>query len=768
VKEITGIYLNRFFLRITILYFSTVFNPIHPMKKVSAFVNALPGGISKPSLLSWLMILILFGGIFFNYYVEQGVNHSVAQHNRDASLIVKHEHYKQVIDKVTFDLSKIDYELNQFLLTPAPEKQADLLQQIQHLKENVKQVRDEATQYVPKYLVNIFHHKVRNRTDYQRSVITTYELYGKDRAVLLLNNLDDQQTNKEYVKSQAELTAAVNTRIKQLNDELMKAQAATLSLDRWWNIGSLILMLAIAFIVLYQTTRIHILNRKLGVAFTKMKQATRVKDQFMSNITHELRTPLNSILGYTHLLLKKEHQPETEKWLQAVHSSGTMLLDVVNDVLDYSKLESGYLQMAAEAFQLDDVLSNLRNIMINRAESKALSLVILKDHSLPQNITGDEKKLKQILINLTGNAIKFTEKGTVKIEVSLHRHIGEQYWIQFKVSDTGIGISPENLPHVFDRFYQVENSYSRKYSGTGLGLPIVKQLVDLQGGSITATSLEGAGTSFTIIIPFEAAAKAENSIEAPMAPVHKMTHAAGKRILIVDDHELNRDLMVLLLKEYKYHAVTATNGYEALELLKKKHFDLVLMDVQMPELNGIETTLKIRNLLALDIPVIACTAFSQPSEKKACFEAGMNDYLGKPVEERELMRLLHQYLGQDANEKHMNISLINFKQIQGITGNNKELMAVMLHKAMEAVPEELEQLHQYIQQKKYHQMCEQAHTTSSTLGLMGAPEQAMLLVKKIQQAGPEPMAHETLLNDFYELNNLVEQLMIEIRHYLAA
>jgi signal transduction histidine kinase/DNA-binding response OmpR family regulator len=737
------------------------------MKSVKAFLNILLRGISKPSLVSILVIFCLFGGIFFNYFIEQKVNNSVQEHNKASSFIVAHVQYKQVIDKISFNLSQVDNDLNQFLLTGTPEKHKVLLQQIDEVKEEMYRVKEEAAAYVPKYLVNIFQHKVRNRTDYQKSVVTVFELYGKQKALLLLNNEEDRKTSTEYLKSQAELTAALNAKVKQLNNELLAAQASTLRLDSLWNIASLALMLFIALVVMYQTARIGILNKKLGVAVEKMQHATRVKDQFMSNITHELRTPLNSILGYTNLLLKRNHEPETEKWLHAVNTSGTMLLDVVNDVLDYSKLESGYLQISTEPFQIEDVLSNLKNIMLNRAETKSLSLEIHKEHSLPETLIGDEKKLKQILINLTGNAIKFTEKGSVKVEVSLHKEAGQFCWLQFKVSDTGIGISTQNLQHIFERFYQVENSYSRKYSGTGLGLPIVKQLVDLQGGTIAAGSTPGEGTIFTIVLPFEKAASSIQKDESNMAPIHKMTHTAGKRILVVDDHELNRDLMLLILREYKYVVVTAENGYEALELLKKKEFDLVLMDVQMPELNGIETTKKIRNLLALDVPVIACTAFSQPSEKQACIEAGMNDYLGKPIDEKELLRLLQLYLNLKLEKIPFEPSLINFKQIQGITGNNKELMHVMLQKASEAIPSEMEQLHLAITGKNYHEVKELAHTMCSTLGLMGAPASAIELVKKMESAAAA-QAGNTLLQEFYELNSIIEELKTEIRNYLAA
>jgi CheY-like chemotaxis protein len=191
------------------------------------------------------------------------------------------------------------------------------------------------------------------------------------------------------------------------------------------------------------------------------------------------------------------------------------------------------------------------------------------------------------------------------------------------------------------------------------------------------------------------------------------------------------------------------------------------MDVQMPELNGIETTKKIRNLLALDVPVIACTAFSQPSEKTACIEAGMNDYLGKPVEEKELLRLLHKYLDLEVKANAEVTTLINFKQIQGITGNNKELMNVMLQKAMEAIPAELEQLHQAILSKNYKEVKELSHTMCSTLGLMGAPVEAMEMAKKMQSVADSEM-NESLLQQFYNLNSIVEELIIQIRNYLAA
>lgn len=736
------------------------------MKKALHFVTTIISGISRPTLLRLLIVFVLFGGIILNYFIENKVNSSVKDHNTGSAFVVKHVEYKHVVDKTTNALTQIDHELSNYLLTGNEEQLKLLKTQMGHLQQSVSVIREEASLYIPKYLVNIFIHKLRNRTDFQNKVLSLYEQQGKEPALLLLNSSEDRLTLTDYASSEAELANVLNLRIEELNKQLMTAETETLTLDKRWNIISFIFMLLIALIVFYQTIRITVLNKELGEAVYKMKHATRIKDQFMSNITHELRTPLNSILGYTNLLLKRSHQPEAEKWIQAVNSSGTLLLEIVNDVLDYSKLESGYLQISKDPFLLDDVLSNLKNIISNRAETKGLSLVILKDQSLPASFNGDEKKLKQILINLAGNAVKFTEKGTVKVEVMLQQQIGDSYWLEFTVSDTGIGIEPQNLKHVFERFYQVENSYSKKYSGTGLGLPIVKQLVDLQGGTITVNSTKGSGTSFRFVLPFEKVEFVQKE-EINLAPVRNMLQSAAKRILVVDDHELNRELLELVLKEYNCRVTTAQNGTEALQELQKKKFDMVLMDVQMPEMNGIETTQKIRNEFVLDVPVIACTAFSQPSEMQMCMEAGMNDYLGKPIEEIELLRLLNKYLNLNAEVKTG--SLINFKQIHSITGANKELTSNMLTRAVALIPEELEHLHQSILQKNYTVVKEQAHTMCSTLGLMGASATLMEQIKTIQYKAKDPAPEqEQLLQLFYEVNDTVHKMISELKEYLAA
>jgi len=737
------------------------------LKQPVQFITRFCNGISRSLLVRFFILFFLFGGIIFNFFIEQNVHDSVSEHNNANALVIKHEQFKHLIDQTGLQLLKVDREISRYEHNPSPEIIVKIQEIEQNIQSNSARIKEEGPWYVPRYLINLYTHSVRNRTEMQQKFLSVLRNGKPATAFTDAYAKEDKYIQLDFSRSERELTVELNKKIEYLNQSLVKDQASTLQLDNRWNIISLLFMLLIAFVVFYQTTRISMLNKELSAAVLQMKEATRAKDQFMSNITHELRTPLNSIIGYTNLLLKRHHQPENEKWIQAVNSSGTMLLEIVNDVLDYSKLESGYLNVSKEPFQLDDVLTNLKNIMSHRADSKGLSLIILKDQSLPGSFAGDEKKLKQVLINLTGNALKFTEKGSVKIEVALQQQIGEQYWLAFKVTDTGIGISKENLKHVFERFYQVEDRYSRKYSGTGLGLPIVKQLVDMQGGTITVNSTPGVGTEFQFVLPF---AKADfvPKEEPNLAPVRRMLQHAGKRILVVDDHELNRELLELVLKEYQCRVVTAESGVEALGILQKMKFDLVLMDVQMPELNGMETTQRIRNQLALDVPVIACTAFSQPQEKQMCKDAGMNDYLGKPIEENELLALLKKYLNMDAEPKKEE-AFINFSKIHSITGANKELTDNMLSRAIAQVPEELELLQQSLQQKNYLKVKEQAHSMCSTIALMGASALLIDQVKSIQRIAATPAPeHKELVQLFEAVHTTVQKMITELKAYLAA
>ncbi len=270
---------------------------------------------------------------------------------------------------------------------------------------------------------------------------------------------------------------------------------------------------------------------------------------------------------------------------------------------------------------------------------------------------------------------------------------------------------------------------------------------------------------FSFVLPFEVVSVYTKDISSELAPV-KSLHTARKKIMVVDDHELNRDLMVLLLKEYNCICETAKNGNEAIEKLRHKKFDLILMDVQMPELNGIETTQYLRNNLAIDTPIIACTAFSQPAERQSCFDAGMNDYLSKPVDEKELLRILNKYIDGNSN---LTTSAINFEQISKITGHNKAFTTAILSKAIGLIPEELENLRVAVENMETVKIKEIAHSMCSTTGLMGASTNLMATIKKIQYSEVKTLAdREEARILFDEVRINVEETIRQLRNYLAA
>lgn len=718
-----------------------------------------------------IVIIILFLGIGLNFVIESKVFNSVKHHTEKTDYVIQHEKYKREIDKTSFELAQLDNQLSQFLLSGDSQKLRNYQFQLSEAEKNIQSVKEGAAEFVPKYLVNIFVLKAKNRIWYKNQILENYQTGGQIIAMNMLNSEENKHIYSEYSQGNLEIINALNTKIENLNQSIIVEKAGILNLDGKWNMICLVFMLLIALLVVYKMTETNRLNDRLVYSVQKEKHAQMVKDQFMSNMTHELRTPLNSILGYTNLLSKRNHTTEIQNWIQAINASGNMLMEVVNDVLDYSKLESGYIQFSNEPFNLDTVLLNLKNIMANRADSKKLSFSVLKDNSLPVNFMGDEKKLMQILLNLTGNAIKFTEKGGIKVEVISKKNLGGKLWLEFLVSDTGIGISEENIPHIFDRFYQIETGFTKKYAGTGLGLPIVKQLIDMQGGSIVVKSKPENGTTISFVLPYDVhEGSVEKESEINLAPVKSMHQPKRKRILVVDDHELNRDLLRFLLKEYDYSVETASNGLEAIDKLKEKKFDLVLMDIQMPELNGIETTNRIRTQLEMKLPIIAFTAFNQTSEKRACLEAGMDAYLAKPVNENELLRLLNFYLSEDHEEVNNSVSgLVNYDQIKGIAGNNKEFINQILSKAIDLIPSELDNLYEAIISTDKKQTKEIAHHMRSTLGLVGTDASIVEKVKFIEYADVTVQEErQRVLICFDELKKGLQQVITELQEYIAA
>jgi signal transduction histidine kinase/ActR/RegA family two-component response regulator len=381
---------------------------------------------------------------------------------------------------------------------------------------------------------------------------------------------------------------------------------------------------------------------ELSQALQSAKHASLAKSDFLANMSHEIRTPMNGIIGMTDLALDATTPQERQEYLDIVKRSAQSLLAVINDILDFSKIEAGKIHIEHVAYNLHQTVNDCLQVLRGRADEKDLRLNCSFCDQEPQMVMGDPTRLRQILINLIGNAIKFTKQGSITLHIELQTLADQPTRLKFRVQDTGIGIPQEKLESIFEAFAQADISTTRHYGGTGLGLTITQRLVNLMGGRLLVQSQVGVGSAFEFDLPFEKAAKPEASQTTPV-----LTHPAlpSLSILVVEDHPINQLLASRMLEKWGHRVTLAENGQEALERLStpSESFDLVLMDMQMPVMGGLEATVKIRQMPPFrDLPIVAMTANAMLGDREMCLEAGMNDYLSKPILAKDLEEKLHQ------------------------------------------------------------------------------------------------------------------------------
>jgi PAS domain S-box-containing protein len=363
--------------------------------------------------------------------------------------------------------------------------------------------------------------------------------------------------------------------------------------------------------------------------------AKRIGEQFLANMSHEIRTPMNAIIGFTDIMIKTPLNAEQKQYLDAIKMSGDNLLVIINDILDFSRMRAGKIPIEERGFQLSQLILLCSELMLPKASEKGIQLSTEVDKNIPDNLVGDPTRLNQVLLNLTANAIKFTSKGGVTIGVKMLSQQEDKVELEFSVKDTGIGIPKDKLGSIFEAFTQANNDTARIYGGTGLGLAIVKQLADLQGGSVAVTSEENKGSCFYFRIRYKKNTGKEIINHQGKNGVVKEKEIKNLNVLLVEDNNMNQLLAQKILNEWGWKIETVGNGIKAIETLEKKDFDIVLMDIQMPEMDGYEATRQIRSKLPIpkrNIPIMAMTAHVMAGEEEKCLQVGMNGYISKPFD----------------------------------------------------------------------------------------------------------------------------------------
>ncbi|MGB3074972.1 MAG: tetratricopeptide repeat protein [Chitinophagales bacterium] len=497
-----------------------------------------------------------------------------------------------------------------------------------------------------------------------KSAYEYHQLYSdiKDTLLNIENNKQIAQMQAQYAGEKKDNQIALLNKDKNIQEQKVTQQKFIRNVF----IGGLILILLLTALLfnryMIKIKANHLLEEKntqieaeKGRAETsqlRAEKSEKFKEQFLANMSHEIRTPMNAIVGMTNLVLNSKLDEQQHTYMDAIKKSSHNLLVIINDILDLSKIEAGKMEFEKINFKLQDVLNQVYSTLRFKAEEKSLKLNIETNEEVPSVIVGDPVRLNQILLNLAGNAIKFTEKGSVTIDVKnqtlginnqeTEDHIESICNLVFTVSDTGIGIPEERIDTIFESFNQADRDTFRKYGGTGLGLGISKYLIDLQGGSIAVKSKQGEGSSFTFLIPYQVGTIEGLQSETKTIDELQKSKLGNLRILLAEDNYFNQIVLVDTL-QVLLPGITvevAANGREAIEKLKSQHFDLVLMDVHMPEMNGLEAVHIIRETLPSPlnkIKIIALTASVTKAEITNCYEAGMDDYVPKPFEQEELV-----------------------------------------------------------------------------------------------------------------------------------
>jgi PAS domain S-box-containing protein len=476
------------------------------------------------------------------------------------------------------------------------------------------------------------------------------------------------------------------------------------------------------------------------------------KDQFLANMSHEIRTPMNAILGFSEIL-KSTTLDETQKeYLEAINNSGENLLVIINDILDFSKIESGKLTIEEKPVSIRKTLEHVKNLLAFKAKEKNIEMNVYVENDIPAFVLADSVRLNQVFINLIGNAVKFTEYGKVEVFCQTQREKNQANKLKFIIKDTGIGIPPDKMDVIFERFKQAEDNTTRKFGGTGLGLSITKKLIDIFGGSIHVSSNLGKGSEFTVILPFKLA-------DEPKAKENDAVKHEGTKkqlnILITEDNSLNQKLAKHILETNNFKTEIVEDGQKAVEILKTKKFDVILMDLQMPVMDGYVATSFIRNVLKIDTPIIAMTAHSLIGEKEKCLKGGMNHYLSKPYKAKELIeainllydaRIVTSTIEDTAPKKNIGYDL---SEIRELSNNDEAFVQDMIQVFVREMGLELKKLEDFSNSNDHISAKRVAHKIKSSFTLFRM-DQLTNLAKNIEET-----------DRLFVLQNLVKKLVKE-------
>lgn len=695
-----------------------------PNKKITPLPFLLIVGFS---------LIVMLAVLVAQYRSQNGIS-QLRYGNTQALITFKVDNW---LDEIVNETYVMEEEGKRFISVGSTDHLNNLQQAIQHLdKENaaIRQldlVEDSAREMVAN-LISLVQTKSSPYRQLQENAADTVK-----RNVLALINTEAsrQLTDSIYVAAlQIQIVLGRNLENTILKNQALSSRVLSFS----WIMGfiSITAIAILASVIIRRLLQNFKLIKALDKAKTAAEKASEIKEQFLANMSHEIRTPVNSVLGFTSLLEKTELKENQAQFVSLIKTSGNNLLGIINDILDLSKIEYGMVQLVKNPFQPKQLCYEVEMMFFHQLTEKALLFTCTIDKNVPAVLIGDKERLNQILMNLVSNAIKFTEHGGITVSVSLLSQQDNKVRLQFSVKDTGIGIKEDKLLSIFERFEQAETGANRKYGGTGLGLSIVKNLVEIQGGSIIAKSIFGQGAEFVFDLPFDIAdenlAAEEEALTATGKRSAVFSLPQGLQVLVAEDNKMNQRLLQYIFDSWNIEFQFAENGKECIDALKLRQYDLVLMDIQMPEMDGYEATGIIRKQLKLNLPIIAMTANALPGEKEKCERMGMNDYISKPISEQALQDVLVKNLPAGIKAEG-NASLVDLNYLNQTFGGNKSFIKKMVEEFFIQYPKEVAALKQAAKDRSIILVRSKSHHLKTTLSTVNKQSPLLAYLEELER-----------------------------------
>ncbi len=691
-------------------------------------MNQTPSGMKKFANSNIkINISIAFILAFFAFIAVQLLSNNNIQNIRDSfHRVSDSRQLSKMIGAVGSSIKSYHSKVIEFVLTGNEKFLEGNEENLRDVNINLQNILDAPVSAEQSSLVNQLDSLVKSEINFCEKALIAYDKENTNDAVALINTGTGEQLINDITSTSRQIREIEENNLAQIirNNDFFSRRVAYM--DYAATSFAVIVILFSLFVIFRDINKRTKVERQLRIAQERAEQSAIMKEQFMANMSHEIRTPMNSIIGFANLLSQSRLDDKQKRQVDAIQSSGENLLNIINDILDYSKIESGMMNIEKIPFSPAGLLHSVNMMFLPKAVDKNLQFEFYTSSQLPQTVLGDPTRLTQILVNLINNALKFTIEGSIWVKTELLNEENENVIIQFSVKDTGIGIPKEKLQEIFERFIQANADTSRVYGGSGLGLSITKKLIELQGGTIEVQSAEGVGSSFSFSIPYK---QIEVPVLSPKLPKPSSAIKSKIKVLVAEDNLLNQHLAESLLAQWGFEFDIVENGNLAIKKLKRNEYDLVLMDIQMPEMNGYDTSRFIRQNLHLDLPIIAMTAHVLPGEKDKCLSYGMTDYISKPIRENELYNLIVKYVGtapkkikagNNSRGAKKNSSIVtNLDYVKELSSGDPVFVNNMIELFLSENPKDIRQLEDAIIEADFERIKTVSHKIKSNISFAG-------------------------------------------------